>query len=163
MNIKPEIKKWNSTERRIVQENLALLPPWLSKYHLTEILRGSAGGHPNNPAASIASTRTLLIFDSFFKTKSQRAVIIHEMTHIAFPSIDPELKFEFALAAGWNINSDNKPIPPSKLLMPDSVNSTEEDLTNHIEVYHTDPARLVMFNSLSFLAVKKIIESKEND
>ncbi|HXH76469.1 MAG TPA: hypothetical protein VNJ08_15970 [Bacteriovoracaceae bacterium] len=162
-NIKPKIKKWDATEKNIVQENLALLPPWLSKYHLAEILRGDVGGHPMNPAASISPTRTLLIFDRFFSERDKKAVIIHEMAHIAFSGIDPELKFEFALASGWNIDTDNKPIPPSKLLMPDSENSTEEDLTNHIEVYYTDPARLMMFNSLSFLSVKKIIESKEND
>lgn len=162
-NIKPKIKKWNATEKSIVQENLALLPPWLSKYHLAEILRGDVGGHIMNPAASIVPTRTLLIFDRFFKEKDKRAVIIHEMAHIALPSIDPGLKFEFALASGWNVKKDNELSPPSKLLKPDSQNSINEDLTNHIEVYFTDPTRLMTFNPLSFLAVKKITESKEND
>jgi hypothetical protein len=162
-NIKPKIKKWDPTEKSIVQEALALLPPWLSKYHLTEILRGDVGGHPLNPAASVAPTRTLLIFDRFFKEKDKRAVIIHEMAHIALPSIDPGLKFEFALASGWNLNENNKLIPPSKLLMPDSKDSINEDLTNYIETYYTDSTRLMTFNLLSFLAVKKIIESKEND
>jgi hypothetical protein len=162
-NIKPKIKKWNATDKKIVQETLALLPPWLSKYHLAEILRGDIGGHPLNPAASFSPTRTLLIFDRFFKEQNKRAVVIHEMAHIAFPSIDPTLKFEFGLAAGWNIDSDYKLTPPSKLLMPDSKDSIEEDLTNHIEVYYSDPSRLMTFNSLAFLAIKKIIESKEND
>jgi hypothetical protein len=46
--------------------------------------------------------------------------------------------------------------------MPDSKDSINEDLTNYIEAYYTDSNRLMTFNSLSFLAVKKIIESKEN-
>lgn len=161
-NIKPKIKKWNATEKKIVQENLALLPPWLSKYYIAETLRGDIGGSPRNPAASVSLTRTLLIFDQFFKEKDKRAVIIHEMAHIALPSIDPELKLEFALSSGWRFSESNELIPPSKLLMPDSKDSINEDLTNYIEAYYTDANRLMTFNSLSFLAVKKIIESKEN-
>jgi hypothetical protein len=147
----------------MIQENLALLPPWLSKYYLAEILRGDIGGHPNNPAASVAPTRTLLIFDRFFEESDKRSILIHEMAHIALPSIDPELKLEFALASGWKFNENNELIPPSKLLKPDSKDSINEDLTNYIEEYYTDSNRLMTFNSLSFLAVKKIIESKEND
>jgi hypothetical protein len=47
--------------------------------------------------------------------------------------------------------------------MPDSQGSINEDLTNHIEVYYTDPSRLMTFNPLSFLAIKRINEAKEND
>jgi hypothetical protein len=161
-NIKPKIKKWDAIEKKIVQENLALLPPWLSKYYLAETLRGDIGGSPKNPAASVSLTRTLLIFDQFFKENDKRAVIIHEMAHIALPSIDPELKLEFALSSGWKFNEKNELIPPSNLLMPDSKDSINEDLTNYIEAFYTDSNRLMTFNSLSFLAVKKIIESKEN-
>lgn len=162
-NIKPKIKKWNAIEKETVEENLALLPPWLSRYYLTEILRGDIGGHPNNPGGSVASTRTLLIFDRFFKEPDKRAVIIHEMAHIALPSIDPELKFEFARASGWSFNENNKLIHPSKLLMDDSKDSVNEDLTNYIESYYTDSNRLMTFNSLAFLVIKKVIDSKENE
>ena len=154
-NIKPKIKRWTATEKKIVQENLALLPPWLSKYYIAETLRGDIGGNPKNPAASVSLTRTLLIFDQFFKEKDKRAVIIHEMAHIALPSIDPELKLEFALSSGWKFSENNELIPPSKLLMPDSKDSINEDLTNYIEAYYTDSNRLMTFNSLSFLSVKK--------
>lgn len=161
-NIKPKIKKWNATEKSIVQENLALLPLWLSKYNLTEILRGDVGGNLKNPAASIAPTRTLLIFDRFFKEQDKRAVIIHEMAHIALPSIDPELVIEFSRASGWTVNDNFELVPPQKLLIPDSQGSINEDLTNHIEVYYTDQAKLMTFNPFSFLVIKRIIESKEN-
>jgi len=163
IRIKHKIKKWTTSEKNIIQENLALLPPWLSRYHLQEVLRGDIGGHPDNPAASVVPTRTLLIFDRFFKEKNKRAVIIHEMAHMALPSIDPILKFEFAVASGWNVDIKNHLTPPTKLLLPDSQNSIEEDLSNHIETYYIYPTRLMTFNSLSFLAIKKIIESKEDD
>ncbi len=111
-NIKPRIKKWDATQKSIVQEALALLPPWLSKYHLTEILRGDVGGYPLNPAASVIPNRTLLIFDQFFKEKDKRSIVIHEMSHIAFPSIDPIHKLEFIHASGWTTDSDFKPVAP---------------------------------------------------
>jgi hypothetical protein len=162
-NIKPRIKKWNDTEKKVVQENLALLPPWLSKYYLAEILRGDVGGSPKNPAASFVSTRTLLIFDRFFKEKDKRSIVIHEMAHIAFPSIDPVLKLEFIHASGWTIDSEFKPVAPQKLLIPDSKDSIDEDFSNYLETFYIDQARLMTFNPLAFLAIKKIIESKENE
>ena len=163
INIKPKIKKWNATEKSIVQQNLALLPRWLNKYNLTEILRGDVGGNLKNPAASIAPTRTLLIFDRFFKEQDKRAVIIHEMAHIALPSIDPELVIEFSRASGWTVNDNFEVSPPQKLLIPDSQGSINEDLTNHIEVYYADQTKLMIFNPFSFLVIKRIVESKEND
>ncbi|HXH31113.1 MAG TPA: hypothetical protein VNJ01_09905 [Bacteriovoracaceae bacterium] len=163
IKIRPRIKKWTASEKKIVQENLALLPPWLSKYHLQEVLRGDIGGHPDNPAASVVPTRTLLIFDQFFKEKDKRAIVIHEMAHIASRSIDPALVIEFSRASGWTVNDNFEPVPPQKLLIPDSQNSINEDLTNHIEVYYTDLPRLMTSNTLAFLTMKKIIESKEND
>jgi len=162
-NIKPKIKKWSAAEKIIVQQYLSLLPPWLSKYHLAEILRGDAGGHPENPAASIAPTRTLLIFDRFFKEKNKRAVIIHEMAHIAFTSIDPIHKIEFIRTSGWTVDNNFEPVPPQKLLMPDSKNSIDEDFSNYVEAFYLDQNRLMIFNPLAFLALKKIIESKENE
>jgi len=162
-NIKPKIKTWTASEKKVIQENLALLPPWLSKYFLKEILRGDIGGHPNNPAASMSTTRTLLIFDHFFKEQDKRAIIIHEMAHIAFTSIDPDLFVDISTASGWTAGDDFKPMAPKKLLLPDSQNSIEEDLINHIEVYYTDPPKLMTFNPLSFVVIKKIIDSKENN
>jgi hypothetical protein len=162
-NIKPKIKKWNATDKNIVQETLALLPPWLSKYYLAEILRGDIGGHPLNPAASYSTTRTLLIFDKFFKEKDKRSIVIHEMSHIAFPSIDPIHKLEFIHASGWTTDSDFKPVAPHKLLMPDSKDSIDEDFANYLETFYKDEARLMTFNPLAFLIIKKIIDSKEND
>jgi hypothetical protein len=75
-NIKPKIKRWNAAKKKIVQENLSLLPPWLSKYDLAEILRGDVGGSPKNPAASFVSTRTLMIFDRFFKEKEKVGLLM---------------------------------------------------------------------------------------
>lgn len=162
-NIKPKIKRWNATEKKIVQENLALLPPWLSKYYLAEILRGDVGGSPKNPAASFAFTRTLIVFDRFFKEKEKRDIIIHEMAHIAFSSIDPTQKLEFIRVSGWTIDDDFRPVPPQKLLMPDSKDSIDEDFSNYLETFYKDQTRLMTFNPLAFLAIKKIIDSKEND
>jgi hypothetical protein len=162
-NINPKIKKWNANDKNIVQETLALLPPWLSKYHLAEILRGDVGGSPRNPAASFAPTRTLLIFDQFFKEKDKRSIIIHEMSHIAFPSIDPIHKLEFIHASGWTTDSAFRPVAPQKLLTPDSKDSIDEDFANYLETFYKDEARLMTFNPLAFLIIKKIIDSKENE
>lgn len=85
------------------------------------------------------------------------------MAHIAFPSIDPIHKLEFIHASGWTIDNDFRPVPPQKLLMPDSKYSIDEDFSNYLETFYIDQARLMTFNPLAFLAIKKIIDSKENE
>jgi hypothetical protein len=162
-NIEPKIKRWNQSEKTIVQENIGALPPWLSKYHLAEIIRGDIGGHPKNPAANVASTRTLIIFDRFFREENKRAVIIHEMAHIAFQTIDPIHKVEFVQASGWTVDDNFEPRSPQKLLKPDSIYSIEEDFSNYVEAFYVDQTQLMTFNPLAFLVIKKIIESKENE
>jgi hypothetical protein len=93
----------------------------------------------------------------------KRSIVIHEMSHIAFPSIDPIHKLEFIHASGWTTDSDFKPVAPQKLLMPDSKDSIDEDFANYLETFYKDEARLMTFNPLAFLIIKKIIDSKENE
>jgi hypothetical protein len=146
-NLSPKFKKWVPSEKKIVEENLEILPLWLKKYSLFEILRGDVGGHKLNPASSVPQTKTILI---------------HELAHIAFSSVDPDQLIEFASTSGWKPGPEALE-PPKSLLLPDSFNSIEEDFTNHVEIYHTNPTRLMTFNSLSFLMIKRIIEAKEKE
>jgi len=99
-NIKTNIKKWNPQEKKILEGHLENLPAWLKKYKLTEILRGDIGGNPLNPAAAIPLTKTLLIFDHFFKSPNKQDIIIHEISHIAIYDIDPDTIEEFSRASG---------------------------------------------------------------
>ena len=104
-----------------------------------------------------------MIFDQFFKEKDKRSIVFHEMSHIAFPSIDPKHKLEFIHASGWTTDIDFKSVAPQKLLEPESENSIDEDIANYLETFYKDEARLMTFNPLAFLIIKKIIDSKENE
>lgn len=161
-NIKTNIKRWSSEEKKIVEEHLDKLPLWLKKYKLTEILRGDIGGNTLNPAAAIPLTKTLLIFDHFFKSSNKQDIIVHEISHIAFFDIAPDLLKTFAKASGWEEVQTKRWTPPSKLLLEDSKNSMGEDFANHVEIYHSSKEKLMLFNPLSFLIIEKIIKSKEN-
>ncbi len=161
-NLNTRFKKWNPKEKRIVEESFALIPAWLQEYKLTEILRGDKGGHPLNPAASAPLTKSLIIFDSFFSSIDKRAIIIHEMAHIALLNLDPQLTFEFSVASGWTLDETSlRPVPPKNPLLPDSTISINEDLANHIEIYHTNPNRVLVNNPVSFSIIQKIVETKE--
>jgi hypothetical protein len=158
--IKTNIKKWNSEEKKVVNEYLEKLPPWLTKYKLTEILRGDVGGNGLNPAAAIPLTKTLIIFDHFFKSSNKQDILNHEISHIAIYDIDPETIATFAKASGWVRNNDGTRTPPLKLLLKDSRNSISEDFANHVEVYYSSKEKLLTFNPLSFLIIEQIIQSK---
>lgn len=131
--LSPTLKKWNPSEKELVQKHIAFLPPWLSKYSLQEILRSVIGENVKNPATTIPATRTIIIHDQFFREQDQRGVIIHEFCHIAFASIDPIQFIEFSIASGWKVGQNFLPVPPARLLKQDSSHSIEEDLANHIE------------------------------
>lgn len=125
--IKTTFKKWTPEEKKIIEEHLEKLPSWLKKYKLTEILRGDIGGNALNPAAAIPLTKTLIIFDKFFKSSNQPDILVHELSHIAFHNIDHQLAIKFATSSGWILERSKKPVPPPKVIIPDSVNSVRED------------------------------------
>lgn len=160
--IKPILKPWKANDKKIVETELTRLPKWLAKYPFKEILRADQGGHPLNPAATIPGTRTLLIFDQFFKEKNQRAIIIHEASHLAiYDFTEREVKL-FAKTSGWLLRDRSSRTPPNKLLERDSQNSISEDFANHVEHYYVNPKKLMIHNSLSFLLIKQFIDLKES-
>ncbi len=163
-SISPKIKKWTPAEKALVTKHISLLPQWLANYALQEVLRADTDG-TSNPASSIPLTKTMLIFDSFFKNKDQRYIILHELAHIALWDLEASRVEEFAKTSGWNINvtrnSSITRIPPVKLLLPDSAESISEDFANHVELYYSSPQRLKAHNLKSYQCIDKIIKQKE--
>lgn len=159
--IKTTIKKWTVEERKVIEEHLEKLPSWLKKYKLTEILRGDIGGNALNPAAAIPFTKTLLIFDQFFKAPNQLDILVHELSHIALHNIDPQLAIKFATSSGWILERNKRPVPPQKVIMPDSANSVGEDFANQIEIFHSNPEKLLQFNPQTFHLIQELIKREE--
>lgn len=159
--IKTTLKKWTAKERKIIENHLEKLPVWLKKYKLTEILRGDIGGNALNPAAAIPLTKTLIIFDQFFKVSHQSDILVHELSHIALHSIDPQVAIKFANLSGWIIERNKKPVPPRKVIIPDSANSVGEDFANQIEIFHSNPEKLLQFNPQTFQLIKELIKREE--
>lgn len=163
-NISPKIKNWTHAEKALVSKQISLLPPWLAKYGVKEILRADSDG-TRNPASSIPLTKTILIFDSFFKLKDQKYIILHEMAHIALWDLEVSQVEEFTSASAWDIrtakNLSVTRTPPSKLLLPDSAESISEDFANHIEIYYSAPQRLKIHNPKSYQFIDKLIKQKE--
>lgn len=163
-NISPIIKKWTNSEKTLVLRQVSLLPPWLAKYAVKEFLRADSDG-TSNPASSIPLTKTILIFDSFFKHNDQRHVILHEMAHIALWDLAVSQVQEFASASGWVIKTSKtlsiNRTPPRKLLLPDSSESISEDFANHVEIYYSSQQQLKAHNSKSYQFIDKLIKQKE--
>jgi hypothetical protein len=160
-NLKTSIRPWLESEKKIILDGISILPLWLKKYALKEVLRADIGGHPDNPAATIPQTRTLVIFDKFFKSKDQKSILIHEISHIAFYDFTPTDLVDFANASGWVLTQKSR-FPPIKLLSPDSAESISEDFANHIESYYVDEKNLMLSHPLSYVIIKQLIRSKES-
>ena len=162
-SISPKLKKWEATEKALVTKQMLLLPPWLAKYSLNEILRADTDG-TKNPASSIPLTKTILIYDAYFKNTDQKHVILHEFAHIALWDLEKTQVEKFAKISGWVIKVKDSSIqrnPPLKLLLPDSFETVSEDFANHIEVYYSSPRRLKAHNPESFQFIDKLIKQKE--
>jgi hypothetical protein len=162
-NLQTKFKAWKKNEKEALNSILDGLPLWLKKYKLAEILRGSImKNNPKTPAAAIPFSKTLIIFDSFYKEKNKRDIVIHELSHVAVYDIDPVTLKSFFVASGWSYSEGEDPIPPPKVLLPDSSNSRSEDFANHVEMYYSNPAMLKSFNSKAFEVLEKIIKTKES-
>jgi hypothetical protein len=160
-NINPKIKSWNGTEKNLVLKVMAKLPKWLAAYRIKEILRADSDG-TKNPAASIPSSKTLIIYDSFFTSIDQKSIITHELAHIALWDLDATQVEDFSRLSGWEVKKDlNLRIPPKKLLLPDSLESISEDFANHVELYYSSPNHIKTHNSEVFNFIDKLIKQKE--
>lgn len=116
-----------------------------------------------NLAAAIPFSKTLIVFDIFFKMTNKKDIIIHELSHFAVYDVDPFLLKSFIEASGWTYGEEGKPSPPQVVLLPDSQDSPSEDFANYVETYYSDKSKLELFNSKALEALEKIIKSKEKE
>lgn len=161
-DFKGKFKKWNSPEKKLLNDELEKLPLWLRKYKVANFLRASIHeGNLNNPALTYPDSKTVILFDSFFNSPSNKYILLHEISHIAVWDIDPNELQKFFISNGWIYKRGESPKPPRKVIIPDSSHSPSEDFSNSIEMYYSNPNRLKEFNSKSFLILEGIIKSKE--
>jgi hypothetical protein len=161
-NFNGKFKAWNITEKKQFNTELDKLPMWLSEYKHSSFLRATIHeGNPANPALAYPANKTIIVFDSFFKSSKKKDIIIHELSHIAVWDLDPVLLQKFFIANGWEYKKGESPKPPSKTILPDSTESPSEDFANSVETYYSNPKAFKEFNSKSFEILESIIKIKE--
>jgi hypothetical protein len=155
---KIKFKKWKKSEHKLIEDLLGQLPAWLKRNKLSKILRSSIiQGQARNPALIIPKTKTMIISDNFFARKNKKAVLIHEMSHIAVLDVDPSLLLRFFKVGGWSYTKGRNPSPPDKVIMDDSADSPSEDFANWVELYYTNAKKLKTFNEKQYQVLNKII------
>jgi hypothetical protein len=159
-DIKTKIKKWSPEERNIIHNHLGKIPEWLKKYVIAETLRADTDG-TENPASSIALTKTLILFDRFFQSPNKTQILAHEVAHLTVLDLTKKELEDFYTASGWTINrSKGIKLPPKILVMPDSDESVVEDYANHVEMYHYKPNELKRLNPKSFIVIEAILKMR---
>jgi hypothetical protein len=142
-------KKWNRVEMQAVLEVLPNLPTWAQIERYT-FRRADKSIHQGNPATSELTKKTIILYDNFFAYKDKLGAIGHEASHFVFQELTDLEVTEFEKLSGWEIEAKDRKvyvIPPKNPLMPDSVLNTEEDFTNHAEMYISIPANLKKTNT----------------
>lgn len=108
-------------------------------------LRADKSIHQGNPATSELTKKKIILYDNLFTYSGKLGAIGHEASHFLFPALSPGDLAEFFDLAGWDVEVKNDKIyvlPPKKPLQPDSIINKEEDFTNHMELYISNPKRL---------------------
>lgn len=144
INKSETIKKWNRSEIQTVLEILPRLPKW-TKIEQYTFRRADKSIHKDNPATSELTNKTIILYDKFFTYKDKLGAIGHETSHFLFPSFSSEDLATFADLSGWDVEvKDDKiyVLPPKEPLQVDSVLNKEEDFTNYMELYISNPKRL---------------------
>lgn len=155
-----KFKKWKPEEKNIINTILKNIPKWLQQYLIAEMLRAETDG-TNNPASSIALTKTLIIYDKFFTSTNKEQIITHELAHLTVLDLTEKELLDFTDSSGWIIDrSKGIKIPPSKLVLPDSRESVFEDYANQIEMYHFNLNELKRINLKSFSVIDGIIKKR---
>jgi hypothetical protein len=91
------------------------------------------------------TNNTIILYDKFFTYKDKLGAIGHEASHFLLPSLSSEYFATFADLSGWDVEVKGDKIyvlPPKKPLQDDSVLNKEEDFTNYMELYISNPKKL---------------------
>lgn len=142
-------KKWSRTEIQTVLEILPKLPYW-TKIEQYTFRRADKSIHKDNPATSELTTKTIVLYDKFFTYRDKLGAVGHEASHFLFPSLSSGDLATFADLSGWDVEVKSDKIyvlPPKKPLQADSVLNKEEDFTNYMELYISNPRKLKEQNS----------------
>jgi hypothetical protein len=100
-------------------------------------------------ATSELTKKTIILYDNFFTSRDKLGVIGHEISHFAFKELKNSEIAEFERLSGWSLNTQDRKVyivPPKRPLMADSVIDSEEDFTNHAEIYISKPDELKKIN-----------------
>lgn len=147
-----KFKNWNYEEKRRVLTAIKKLPSKLLKNLQFEIYRAKKSTARNNPARSAPSVNKIVLYDSaFFITHNLYEVIIHELSHILYHSLDDKIKTKYLEVAKWKkVSGANgkrrlKPFR-KKFVKEDGVNSPDEDFSNNVESYFSHKKKIKKLN-----------------
>ena len=118
------------------------LPDW-AIYSPYQLRRAEKSVHENNHATEEKTSRSIIIYDSFFRENDQMSIIVHEISHGLYDRLLPAEMNEFSNLSGWTLQVDQMKVyelPPKVLIKPDSALNVEEDFANHAEEYFKHPS-----------------------
>lgn len=138
-----KFKIWSKGEKEIILKIISNWPDIFQKWKGAEIFRAVKSKFPNNPAASLPISNSIILYDDFFKQSNKGAILAHELAHIYILRLSPIKLKTILTTSGWDFNqSKPKWTGNVKPLKDDSPNSPSEDLANNIEDYLYSPQEI---------------------
>jgi hypothetical protein len=151
-NPKETYKPWLTEEKEGVLSVLSVIP---KQYQMENfyLYRAQSSDTKGNPASIHINSRSITLYDTFFKQKNKDAILVHESAHYHFSRLTESQREKFFELSGWKkiiTNKGPKLHPPEKLIKEDSCISPEEDFSNYTEVYFESPQELKSLNTQLF-------------
>jgi hypothetical protein len=142
-------KPWTSSERKLLEKEIAKLPKALREQGLVTVLRAVKSSFQDNPSTSAPDESIIVFYDSA-QSFGYKRVVTHELAHTLYGKLNKNELKTYYEAAGWKETSQNKfSTSRTSFSEPDGALGPDEDFANNVE-------HLVFNNNYKNILDKKI-------
>jgi hypothetical protein len=126
-------KPWTSSERKLLEKEIAKLPKALREQGVVSILRAVKSSFQDNPSTSAPDESIIVLYDNAQKFGYKR-VLAHELAHVFYSKLDKHELKTYYEAAGWKDTSQYKfSTSRATFSEPDGALGPDEDFANNVE------------------------------
>ncbi len=154
-------KPWTSSERKLLEKEIAKLPKALREQGVVTILRAVKSSFQDNPSTSAPDESIIVFYDNAQKFGYKR-VLAHELAHLLYSKLSDDERKNYQSASEWN---ETRPgiFKTSRKMFSESDGTLgpEEDFANNVEhiVINKDYKKVITSNIIgcinSILGKKK--------
>jgi len=158
---KEKFKPLTKKEKKLIKKIVESLPEKLTQVGDLRIYRADKSQDLGNPATSAPSEKIVVLYDETFKGDI-KSIIAHELGHIQYNQLSTIELNEYLLAAGWKkADSVFAKAPDKNFSSEDGSAGPDEDFSNDIETFVTNPKKLKKISLKTYEWMKTFLRKKK--